>query len=84
MPQKSEAQMLWKINKNLTKLTSVRHSFLRGVAVGLGSALGATLVLTLLIAFLVRVLQTAERIPYLGGVVDRVNIEEIIPPSPKN
>ena len=84
MPQKNDVQLLWKINKNLAKLTSVRHSFFRGVAVGLGSALGATLVLALFLAFLVRVLQTAERIPFLGQVVDRINIEKMVTPESKN
>lgn len=79
-----DPQTLENIDKKLYKLTSVRHSFLRGVAGGLGSALGATIVLALIIGILVRLVQTAERLPLVGSYVEGIDIQQVVEPSGMN
>lgn len=77
MTKKEEINLLARIDRRLFKLTSFRHTFLRSVVAGLGSALGATLVLAIALGFLVQIFRTAQQIPFLGGVLEQINIEEV-------
>ena len=76
--------LLHKIYKRLDNLTSFKQTFFRGVVAGLGSALGATIILALVIGILLRIIQTAEKIPFLGEVVEKIDFEKVVNPSPSN
>jgi len=77
----STQKTLLQINRHLKKMTSLRYAFLRGMMSGLGSALGATLVLAVALGLLVRILQTMERLPLIGGVVGQWDLPVDTPTS---
>ena len=57
-----------KLNKIMTKSTSLRYSFLRGLASGFGGILGATLILTIFLW----ILSKLEYVPIIGGFISQI------------
>lgn len=51
-------KQLERLNKNLERQNSNKHSFTRGVITGLGTAIGATIIAGIAITFIVRIMNS--------------------------
>lgn len=82
MSEKSDFEptknQLDKIAKNLEILTSLRHTFLRAIIVGVGTALGASIVAGIVMIWATRVIQTIDYIPFIQGIISSERIQNSI------
>lgn len=73
----SENDYLKNIDYKLTKLTSFKHVFLRGIINGLGTFIGATIVAAVLLAVLSRFIDSVEDVEVIQDIVDSVDTVEL-------
>ena len=73
------------LNQNLEILSSEidesnsrKHSFIRGLFLGVGTTIGATVIAAILIAGLVWVFKTVENVLLIGDILRWLNIEQYI------
>ncbi len=76
--EKLTAQSLNDIEQKLSRLTSLRWVFIRGLVTGVATAIGATIVAAVLFTWLGWALESADAVPYLDTVLERSGVQRSI------
>ena len=70
---------LKRTNDLLLKRVSYRHTFFLGIVQGIGYAIGASIIAGLMVAFLIRFLQTVDKLPFLDQNIETDTIQQRLP-----
>lgn len=67
-----------KLNNNLRRQISWRHTFLRAIVTGVGTFLGATIVAGILLGLLSQILDTSKQIDAFKIIIEKTSIDEVV------
>ncbi|MEZ4211128.1 MAG: DUF5665 domain-containing protein [Candidatus Paceibacterota bacterium] len=80
-----DKEQIEELNENLEILSheieetnSPKRSFVRGIFLGVGTTVGTTIVAALLIAIILWLLKTFQNVPFIGDILEWLNIEKYI------
>lgn len=66
------------LSQEIEETNSPKHSFIRGIFLGVGTTVGTTIVAALLIAIVLWLLKTFQNVPFIGDILEWLNIEQYL------